>query len=46
MKSNMPVDRNSSRHPKPQRSFWFNPIFYKKRSAIERFITRIEVLRI
>lgn len=45
IKSNIPVNRSSRMHPKRGRPFWFDPELYKKRSAIERFFSWIEVFK-
>jgi transposase len=45
IKSNIPVNRRSRRHPKRGRPFWFDPELYKKRSAVERFFSWIEAFK-
>jgi len=37
IKSNIPINQRSRRHPKRGRSFWFDLELYKNCSAIERF---------
>jgi len=41
IRSNIPVNRRSRKHPKQGRPIWFDPGFYKKRSAVERFFSWI-----
>ena len=45
IKSDIPVNRRSRRHPKQGRPFWFGPVLYKKRSAVERFFSWIEAFK-
>ena len=37
IKSDIPVNRRSRRHPKRGRPLWLTPEFYKESSAVERF---------
>ncbi|WP_404810335.1 transposase [Methanoculleus receptaculi] len=45
IKSNIPVNWRSRKHPKRGRPFWFDPELYKKHSAVERFFSWIEALK-
>jgi transposase len=45
IKSNISVNRRSRRRQRRERPFWFDPILYKKRSAIERFFSWIEAFK-
>jgi len=45
IKSNIPVNRRSRKHPKRGRPFWFDPELSKKRSAVERFFSWIEAFK-
>ena len=45
IKSNIPANRRSRKHPKRGRPFWFDPELYKKRSAVERFFSWIEAFK-
>jgi len=45
IKSNIPVNRRARKHPKRERSFWFDLELYKKRSAVERFFSWIEAFK-
>jgi transposase len=45
IKSNIPVNRRSWKQPKRGRPVWFDPELYKKRSAVERFFSRIEAFK-
>ena len=45
IKSNIPVNQRSRRHPKRGRPFWFDRELYKKRSAVERFFSWIEAFK-
>ncbi|MBA7486395.1 hypothetical protein ES707_21954 [subsurface metagenome] len=45
IKSNIPVNRRNRRHPKRGRPILFDPEVYKKRTAVERFFSWIEVFK-
>ena len=45
IKSNIPINRRSRKYLKQGRPFWFDPELYKKRSAVERFFSWIEVFK-
>ena len=45
IKSNIPINWRSRKHPKRGRPFWFDPELYKERSAIERFFSWIEAFK-
>jgi len=45
IKSNIPVNRRSRKHPKRGRPFWFDPKLYKKRSTVELFFSWIEAFK-
>ncbi|WP_301663292.1 IS5 family transposase [Methanoculleus frigidifontis] len=45
IRSNIPVNKRSRRHPKRGRPCWFDPELYKKRSAVERFFSWIEAFK-
>jgi transposase len=45
IKSNIPANRRSWRHPKRGRPVGFDPELYKKRNAVERFFSWIEAFK-
>jgi|BioPla2DNA2_1021312.scaffolds.fasta_scaffold11907_5 transposase len=45
IKTNIPVNKRSPKHPKRGRPTRFDPELYKKRSAIERFFSWIEAFK-
>ncbi|WP_214084063.1 IS5 family transposase [Methanoculleus sp.] len=45
IKSSIPVNRRSRKHPKRGRPVWFDPELYKKRNAVERFFSWIEAFK-
>jgi len=45
IKTNIPVNKRSRKHPKRGRPNWFDQELYKKRSAIERFFSWIEAFK-
>ncbi|WP_425593696.1 transposase [Methanoculleus bourgensis] len=45
IRTNIPVNKRSRKHPKRGRPIRFDPELYKKRSAIERFFSWIEAFK-
>ena len=45
IKSNIPINQRSRKHPKRGRPVWFDRELYKKRSAVERFFSWIEAFK-
>jgi len=45
IKTNIPVNKRSRKHPKRGRPVGFDPELYKKRSAVERFFSWIEAFK-
>jgi transposase len=45
IKTNIPVNKRSRKHPKRGRPIRFDPELYKKRSAVERFFSWIEAFK-
>jgi len=45
IRSNIPVNRRARKPPRRRRPVWFDPEFYKKRNAIERFFSWIEAFK-
>ena len=45
IKRTIPVNWRFWKHPKQGRPIWFDPILYKKRSAVKRFFSWIEAFK-
>ena len=45
IKSNIPINKRSRKHPKRGKSVWFDPELYKERNAVERFFSWTEAFK-